>query len=364
MPDVPGPAWAGPALHAVLDRAALTRAEVGARFPLFADPATGTWTTTRRGAWTGGFWAGLLWLRARHTGAAEDREAAARCTARLADWVHADTATRGLILWYGTASTGPVGPTETDAAPGADPGLTAEALRARAGLVCLEAVDPGLGLVPWGAAFGGPRLVARADAVPGLVPLLAAAGPRGAEAAAAHLHRHLDLCRAGAMAWRYAPGTGWRPLAEPAPGWSRGRAWLLLAVADALARADSETWRPDRLRRAAAWLGAFPAPGDALVPPADTAGPAGPLDTSAAAITAVALLKLAALPGADAERLTGRATAVLHRLVTAHLTDGRLLDGCYDAATGTAERHELVWGDYFLALGLAALTGLVHPGDV
>ncbi|MFI8930286.1 hypothetical protein ACIG3E_21685 [Streptomyces sp. NPDC053474] len=206
--------------------------------------------------------------------------------------------------------------------------------------------------------------MARADAVPGLVPLLAAAGPRGAEAAAAHLHRHLDLCRAGAMAWRYVPGSGWCPLAEPAPGWSRGRAWLLLAVADALARADSEVWRPDRLRRAATWLGAPPALGEPLVPPADTAEPGGFLDTSAAAITAVALLKLAELPGADAGQLTRRATAVLHRLVTAHLKDGMLLDGCYDAATGTAERHELVWGDYFLALGLAVLTGLVRPGDV
>ncbi|WP_051855446.1 hypothetical protein [Streptomyces sp. NRRL B-1347] len=267
------------------------------------------------------------------------------------------------------ASGGAAASVEGADGPGSGPEPTAEALRARAARFCLDALDPGLGLVPWGAAFGGPRLVARADAVPGLVPLLAAAGPRGAEAAAAHLHRHLDLCRAGAMAWRYVPGTGWHPLAEPAPGWSRGRAWLLLAVADGLARADTDTagsagWRPDRLRRAAARLGASPAPGEPLVPPADTAAPDGPLDTSAAAITAVALLKLAALPGADAEPLTRRATAVLHRLVTAHLTDGMLLDGCYDAATGTAVRHELIWGDYFLALGLAVLTGLVHPGDV
>ncbi|WP_216678274.1 sugar ABC transporter permease [Streptomyces sp. MNP-20] len=474
-PEEP-PAWAGPALRAVLDRAALTRAEAGARFPLFADPGTGTWTTTRRGAWTGGFWAGLLWLRARATGTAEDHRAAAECTARLAHWLHADTATRGLILWYGTASTGPAPPAATTAAPGpgpaprdstaaaarvegaAGPGAVcapdrtaaagdraagarpaaasdrsaaprvegvpraegappdrpapepnpttpggqaapraerpavsghgsasdrasaspeptpadgapadAEALRAEAARVCLDALDPGLGLVPWGAAFGGPRLVARADAVPGLVPLLAAAGPRGAQAAAAHLHRHLDLCRAGAMAWRYVPGSGWRPLAEPAPGWSRGRAWLLLAVADGLAHAagaDPGVWRPERLRRAAARLGASPAPGEPLVPPADTAEPGGFPDTSAAAITAVALLKLAALPGADAGRLTRRATAVLHRLVSAHLRDGMLLDGCYDAATGTAQQHELIWGDYFLALGLALLTGLVRPGDV
>ncbi|MEU1623864.1 hypothetical protein ABZ746_00650 [Streptomyces sp. NPDC020096] len=40
---------------------------------------------------------------------------------------------------------------------------------------------------------------------------------------------------------------------------------------------------------------------------------------------------------------------------------GALLGGCYDAAHGVAVRHELVWGDFFLALGLALVTGLVGP---
>ncbi len=56
--------------------------------------------------------------------------------------------------------------------------------------------------------------------------------------------------------------------------------------------------------------------------------------------------------------------AILERLVGEHLTRGMLLDGCYDAGKGVAVRHELVWGDFFLALGLAALTGLVEIRDV
>ncbi|MEJ8641347.1 hypothetical protein WKI68_07425 [Streptomyces sp. MS1.HAVA.3] len=36
-----------------------------------------------------------------------------------------------------------------------------------------------------------------------------------------------------------------------------------------------------------------------------------------------------------------------------------LLDGCYDAAKGPAVRHELIWGDFFLTLALAALHGIV-----
>ncbi|WJV51189.1 sugar ABC transporter permease [Streptomyces flavofungini] len=425
--------WAESALQAVLGRVAVTLAEVGPRFPLSADPDTGTWTTTRRGSWTGGFWAGLLWLRARSTGAPADRAAAEECTARLADWADADTATRGLILWYGTAL-----------ATASEP---AAALRTRAARACLAAFDPELGLVPWGAAFGGPRLLARADGAPGLVPLLASAGPRGREAAASHLRRHLELCVGDggplAPAWRHDPATGWHPLPEPAPGWSRGRAWLLLAAADALTRPGGATGCPDHLHATAGSLGApvpapaeiedeaeaeagaaplaetarpaaradgahpaapthTPPPAAPLIPPADTSHPDGPPDTSAAAITAVALLKLATLPGQEA--CARRAEAVLHRLVTAHLsgtesatatdsatgtdsatvpdpatgtdsatapdpaagTDpppGMLLHGCHDAATGTAVQHELIWGDFFLALGLAALTGLVDPRE-
>ncbi|MEU9302026.1 sugar ABC transporter permease [Streptomyces sp. NPDC048269] len=363
--------WARRALAAVIERVAVTAAEVGTRFPLYAGPGDGRWTTTGRGSWTGGFWAGLLWLRARHTGDAADRRAAAACTARLAPWVDADTATRGLILWYGTAPAGD------------DPGATA--LRERAARACLSAWDPGLGLLPWGNALGGPRLLARADGVPGTVPLLAGAGPQGAAAAAAHLHRHLDLClgedgpphRSMRPAWRFDEGAGWQPCPDPPPGWSRGAAWLLLALADALLRPEVARTGRVRLDGAAEQLlaegGGSAGP---LVPPAGASRPDGPLDTSAAAITAVALLKLAQVPGPRAAAYADRAAAVLRRLARAHLTGpgpwprpgsgpgtsrpaGMLLDGCYDAGKELAVRHELVWGDFFLALGLAALEGAV-----
>ncbi|MFF0482782.1 sugar ABC transporter permease [Streptomyces sp. NPDC004435] len=350
--------WAEEALDLVLRRAAQTAEQVGDRFPLYAEPADGRWTTTARGSWTGGFWAGLLWLGAGRSGSDGDRTTAATVTARLAPWAEADTATRGLILWYGTA------PAAGDAAAGT--------LRDRAAQAALGAFDPELGLVPWGAALGGARLRARTDGVPGLVPLLASAGPEGRAAAAAHLHAHLDLClpRDGAgrlrPAWCRDGARGWTAEADPAPGWARGEAWLLLAVADALLLADDPFWRTERLARAAELLLADGAMlTGPLVPPADAHRADGPRDTSAAAITAVALLKLALVPGAARpEACASRAEAVLHRLAHAHLTRaggtrpaGMLLDGCYDAGSGTAVRHELVWGDFFLALGLAALLG-------
>ncbi|MEU3919520.1 sugar ABC transporter permease [Streptomyces sp. NPDC029004] len=328
MSAVEAPEWAAPALARILDRVAVTRAEVGDRFPLFADPDSGRWRTTGRGSWTGGFWAGLLWLRARHTGEASDRRAAAACTARLADWVDADTATRGLILWYGTAL--------------ADDEASVR-LRGRAARACLKSFDPELGLVPWGSAFGGPRLLARADAVPGMVPLLAAADAGAAES---HLWTHLELCR-GNGASRFDSAAGeWVPHPEPTPGWSRGRAWLLLAAADAAGRLDAADLRDltDELTDTR------------LVPPADDARPDGPLDTSAAAITAVALLKLGRRE---------QAVAVLEELVRVYLgEDGGLREGCYDLGGDVAVRHELVWGDFFLAVGVGVLVGLVGVGEV
>ncbi|MEU6313012.1 sugar ABC transporter permease [Streptomyces sp. NPDC047014] len=356
--------WVEGALELVMERVAGTAREVGERFPLYAGAGDGRWATTARGSWTGGFWAGLLWMRARYTGDAGDRRAALDCTARLEQWTGADTATRGLIFWYGTTPAGD----EPEAV----------ALRERAARACLADFDHGLGILPWGGALGGPRLLARVDAVPGTVPLLAAAGARGAEAAASHLERHLDLCldrRADAAAGLYPwfrPALdfdavcGWRPLADPPQGWTRGRAWLLLAAADALLRPD--TAAGPRAAEAAALLlergGFLSGP---PVPPADTDLPdGGPLDSSTAAIAAVALLRLARVPGPRAAWYAHRAETVLRGLVGSHLTGrgedrppGMLLDGCYDAAKGLAVRHELVWGDYFLALGLSALHGSV-----
>ncbi|MFF6636688.1 sugar ABC transporter permease [Streptomyces althioticus] len=323
----PAPGWAAPALGSVLARVAVTRAEVGDRFPLYADPGTGAWRKTARGSWTGGFWAGLLWLRARHTGDPSDREAARACTARLADWAGADTSTRGLILWYGTVF--------------ADDG---ERIRYQGARACRDSFDPELGLVPWGSAFGGPRLMARVDGVPGMVPLLATVD---VEAARSHLRRHLDLrlgSQPSSWSWLHTETTGWTACADPPPGWSRGPAWLLLALAEGACLPDGDSYAAlaDTLTPASP------------VPLADTAHPGGPLDTSAAAVTALALLRLGR---------RDRAVGVLEVLVDRHLTaDGRLLDGCYDLPAGTAVRHELIWGDFFLAYALAELTGQVAGG--
>ncbi len=89
----------------------------------------------------------------------------------------------------------------------------------------------------------------------------------------------------------------------------------------------------DAARRLLALDGVLTGP---LVPPADVHRPDGPLDTSAAAITAVALLKLARVPGERSGACADRAVAVLGELAGRHTADGALLDGCYEAGRGLA----------------------------
>ncbi|QFG22286.1 sugar ABC transporter permease [Actinomadura sp. WMMB 499] len=342
--------WAEQTLESLLDRVAGAERDLGTRWPLYADPISGAWSTTARGSWTGGFWAGLLWLRAAATGAPSDRAAASRRTGMLRPWIGADTATRGLIFWYGTCFG------DGDAA----------ALRAEAADACLAAHDPGLGVLPWGEAFGGPRELARVDGLPGLPRLLLSTGAEGDRAARAHLDVQVGLTAATpdlVPAWRHEAG---RWTAHPAPpaGWSRTVGWLLLAVAEG---------SPAQIRRCldhpvvAARLAAGADPVPPAGPPVQDASGTGapvPPDTSAAAIEAVAALKLAERVGGDeGGRLRERGVAVLRALAGRYVRHGRLIGGCYELERGIATGHELVWGDFFLAVGLAVLCGSVAVAD-
>ncbi|MFD4676044.1 hypothetical protein ACFWNN_40405 [Lentzea sp. NPDC058450] len=240
--------------------------QVGERFPLYAS-ASGRWRTTARGSWAGGCWAGLLWL-----GGHPD---AARWTARLDGWHDSDTVVQALIFWYGRG----------------DVERAAKSLASRA-------VD---GVIPWGTAFG-PDTGLRSDGAAGVVPLLCAAGRH--DLARSHVDAHLSLAEA----------------------WPRGRAWLLLAAADAVLWLG-EDYRADAEARAREWR--------------------DPGDTSAEAIAAVALLKL----GLDASGPLGRLREAMH--------DGRLLGGVYDGQ----ENLELVWGTFFYALARAMVAGQVSSRE-
>ncbi len=341
------------ALSAMVDRVRATAREVGDRYPLYADPRTGAWTTTRRGSWTAGYWTGLLWLAARHSGRAQDRDRAVAWTLRLRERAADDTVTRAMTFWYGAATGHLLCGDETALAVALE---GAEALAA--------AYDERLGLIPLGTAFGQGHagLAATAiDSVAAVTALLCWAGrtadrPRWLEIARANAVRHRELCLAADGAVRAGVPLVGEPDGTHPPGqWSRGQAWGVLAFGTA-ARELRSAGFADAARQAARYWAKYAA---APVPSWSFADPHGPRDTSAAAIAAVALLALDD---------TGRARRLVSALLKDHLTGvrrgsadsrpaGMLLDGCYDMASGTATGHELIWGDYFLAAALTRLRG-------
>src|SRR5262249_27917809 len=62
------------ALQRMVGRIDATRGQITDGFPHYGDPATGRWTTSPAGDWTGGFWYGLCWLPAHATGKDQYRE--------------------------------------------------------------------------------------------------------------------------------------------------------------------------------------------------------------------------------------------------------------------------------------------------
>ena len=97
-----GEPWGG-ALERMRAREIRTAQSAPAGFPHFADPATGAWTCSPAGDWTGGFWNGMLWLSAFATGEARLRQWAEAWTERLRPRAQSDTVFRGFLFYYGAA---------------------------------------------------------------------------------------------------------------------------------------------------------------------------------------------------------------------------------------------------------------------
>jgi unsaturated chondroitin disaccharide hydrolase len=121
--------------------------------------------------------------------------------------------------------------------------------------------------------------------------------------------------------------------------WARGQAWAMHGLAAAHRATDDYG---EEAERAARWfLGHLPPD---LVPPWDFDAPAGgPLDASAAAIAASALLELGWED--DARRLVDTLVATC---LNPGESDGVLLHCCYRQPIGHGLDCATVWGDFFL----------------
>lgn len=347
-------------MHARI-KATAAAAGPDAGFPHIGLP-DGTWVRSPAGDWTGGFWVGELWLTARcdqsllpHARSWSD---ALRPRATSA------TVFRSSLFYYGA-----VLGAELHADEGARRAATEGARQLAASF------HVGAGVIPLGTAAEEASDVGNAetsiDAVGAVSGLLAWAGADQAERARAHARwnlRHLvrddgSVCQSATL----DPTTGdlrrtyTHKGSGPNSTWARAQAWGLLAAT------LSARWLPTTREEMTAygrriadwWLAQAP---DDLVAYWDfdvTQAPPTERDTSATAITAVALLKLAALTGDD--RYRQAAVSIVEALGRRVTADGALVDACYNPRIGLACRNELIWGDYFLLEALHILTGDLDP---
>jgi unsaturated chondroitin disaccharide hydrolase len=350
-------------------------------FPNYADPETGAWVTSPGGDWTGGFWVGELWLACRATGSQRYAELAARWCRALRPRVASDTVWRSFLFYYGAAL--------GDILLG-DQAAAAIALEGARGLTSLY--NQRASVLPLGTGTserGGEQTVI--DAVGPVSALLGWASekttdPAYRELAARHARRHIELCvrddgsvsqtatfdpRTGKVARRYSH-QGYSDEST----WARAQAWAMLGFA------QSARWLPEQgafldtaVRVADWWIEHVPDDWVAFWDFSDPGIPAVERDTSASAIAAVSLLKLAQLvQDSDRRSRYGEAAAATVRaLVGGYLTPTRpddrrhpgiLTEGCYHRHLALATRNELIWGDYYLFEALQILRGSLSALEI
>ena len=377
-------AW-GEAIDRMLGRIQDTAARVKDRFPHWADPETGQWTTTPDGDWTGGYWLGMLWLAAATTGDARYRSWAAPLAERLRARIDAETVFKAFPAYYGLA----LGAILHDA-----PGPRDIALSTARSLARLYA--PALRLVPLGTqAEEGAHIGATETSIDSLqaaMLLFWAAGVTGertlGEVAAEHaetiIHLHLQpegsfiqsssLDAATGRLVRHYTHKG----VSDTSTWGRAQAWgMLFSTQSYLADRRREAWIAAAVRGADWWLAHAPADRVAFWDFDDPAIPDTERDTAATAIATAALLKLSRVaptgPGQVRYREAAEATAraLVERYLTPTRPDdrrvpGMLTEACFNKRTDArpqdrANRCEFIVGSYYLFESLLGLADRIDP---
>jgi len=345
-------------------RADRTLEALQGRFPVYADPVSGEWEASDEPQWNAGFWPGLLWLSAAATGDTRYADAAEACLGALRSQLKVTTVLRGFLFWYGAGlgvRLGLAGDRVADSATAAARSLS-ESFVPAAGVLSPGTEDASL--------YEWPSPGACVDGLPGAVPLLALASERTGDPAFLEMAISYgsgigELCvRAdGSVSQTATYDSAGRLTAQNSPDgssdqsvWGRAQAWAMLGLAQAAHLSDQLT--PLAVEVADWYLANVP-PDRVCFWEFHPADPDAPRDTSATAIAAAALVKLAPLAG---ERYRAAAADTLSVLSGGHLgRHGGLIDGCYDARQPVAPRHELIWGDYFALEAALAVAGLVDP---
>lgn len=323
----------------------------------------GQWKCTPDGVWTGGFWAGLLWLAQERQPSPQRLQRAHAYTERLLPRA-ADAHNHDLgFMFFPSAVKGWQLTGRKD--------YRQQAIRAAQSLAAQ--FNPQAGFIPGWGFFGSENWAGRAlvDTLMNL-PLLVWAVEQGADRAlldVVRIHTATSLAhhqRANGSVYhvfRFDPETG-RPLGgdtyqgqAPESTWARGQAWALTGLALQAARTGDAKCTVASRRVADFFLAALP---PERVPSwdFDAAQPDEPRDASAGAIACYGLQRLFDLTG-ERRYLEG-AQALLRALAatcgnTAAAPGGLLLHATADLPHGLGIDESTMYGDYYYLKALVAL---------
>jgi unsaturated chondroitin disaccharide hydrolase len=355
-------------MRARVDR---TADSVSDGFPHFADPASGQWTLTSNGDWTGGYWNGILWLSVHATGAERYARMAANWTERLRPRVDSETSAKGLLFYYGAALGAILGHN-----------ATARELALAAARSLADMYNPRAKVIPMGSEFEEVHSVGMTETEVDVVQIAAlllwasreSGDARLREIALNHARRHVEFCLRPdgsiCQSVSFDPATGRMIRTYTHKGindhstWARAQAWGMLGWALTAQWSGDATFLAPAERASDWWLAHVPADSVAVWDFDDPAIPNTNRDTSATAIAAASLLKLAALSPRESKRrmYSEAAEATVGVLVDHYLGgDGILRAGCFNKRIDLATKHELIWGDYYLYEALHVLAGLLKP---
>ena len=308
--------------------------------------------------WTGGFVAGQLWLASRVCGNRQLAAEAAAVTELLAPRAaRADTHDLGFLFWpsavLGHLVTG-------------DPRYRELALRAARSLTTRVLSS---GVIQMIGALDDPEQRGRTivDTLPNLM-LLWWAEREGLVQAGEVARSHVEASLPAAIrndgstfhAVRFADDgsildRGTVNGLAPESTWARGQAWTIHGLVSAYRATGDRDILAAVERTASFFCDRLP---PELIPPWDfDAAPSAPPDSSAAAITASALLDVGGKWRGRALDLLG---ALVRRCLNRGQGDGLLLRSCYRYTVGEGIDCATVWGDFFL---LDALLRAVEPAS-
>jgi unsaturated chondroitin disaccharide hydrolase len=378
--------WVERALQRCLDRVESTATAVGEKFPYFANPHTGEWLATEGSEWCGGHWVCALWYASLHRGRDDLRELGFRLTQKLLEYQDQDDMFRSAMYFFSCVRGWELlGDERLRAYALAVAPKVAEMFNPRARQFPVGhqvrvrgASDEGGGQTRWGTHGS---FISAVDNIyiSLLLPWWAwrqTGDPWYRDICAAHADRAVEwFMRPDGSTWEFIdfhPETGaplgrWTLLGYSADStWARGQAWFIHGLVMAYEYTRDKRYL-DALERATDFLMRHRAPtGVPWWDLTDPNIPDVPVDTSAAAVAAAGLVRLAQYKDEDA-RLPGLAAAgveLTRCVVEGYLTPlgeqdrrppGMVLAGCFNRNARVGDNHELFWGDFYLLEALRSL---------